>query len=87
VIDKIAHNDTFKVGLVAAVCILVIVFVTTQVLHVGAELAVMGPIILFLGYLVSSGWTPVDEWNPVLYWSAAIILTALVELAFAYVGQ
>jgi hypothetical protein len=83
--DKRAHSDTIKVGLVSAACVLVIAIVTTQVVHVGAELAVMGPILLFLGYLVSNGWTPLPEWNPVLYWSAAIFFTALVEIVFAYV--
>ncbi len=60
------------------------IHLTAQVLHVGAELAVMGPILLFLGYVVSEGWTPLPEWNPILCWSVAIILTTLVELVFAY---
>ncbi len=82
--DKIPHSDTFKVGLVTAACTLVIILVASQVLHVGAELAVMGPILLFLGHLVSRGWTPRPEWNPVVYWSVAIIFTALVEILFVY---
>ena len=78
------HGDALRVGLVSGACIALIAVVTTQVLHVQAELAAMGPIILFLGYLVSSAWSPVPEWSPTLFWCASIILAALVELAFAY---
>ncbi len=84
-VEKIARSATFKLGLVTAGCIALIVLITTQVIHVRAELAVMGPILLFLGYLVSRGWMPLPEWNPILYWSAAIILTTVVEIVFAYV--
>ena len=79
-----AQRDTFQVSLVTVACLAVIVVSTTRILHVEADLAVTGPVILFLGYLVSRGWTPVPEWNPGLYWSVAIILTTVLELSFAY---
>lgn len=85
--DEIVNRDSFKVALVTIACMVVIIFVATQVIHVRVELAVMGPILIFLGYLVSDSWTPIPEWNPALFWSLAIVFTALVEIAFAYVTR
>ncbi len=80
---RMARRDIFQVSLVTAACLTLIVVMTTFVLHVQADLAIMGPAIVFLGYRVSRGWTPVPEWNPSLYWSVSIILTTLVELFLA----
>jgi hypothetical protein len=82
--DRIERSNSFKVALVTAASLVAIILVTTQFLHIGIEFPVMGPVILFLAYLVSSGWTPLSEWDPALYWSLAIIITTLVEIVFAF---
>lgn len=83
-IRRILHSDNFRVGLVTVVCIAFILVVTANVLRVPAEIAIFGPTLLFLGYLVSFGWTPVPDWSPVGFWSLAILLTTFVEIVFAY---
>ncbi len=82
--EKRVRRDTLQVSLVTMACLGAIIVITTQVLHVGADLAIMGPVILFLGYLVSRGWTPVPEWSPSWYWGVSIILTTVIEIIFAY---
>ena len=79
-----ARRDSFQVSVVTALCLVTIAVMTIFVLHVQADLALLGPALVFLGYRVSRGWTPVPEWNPGLYWSVSIILTTVVELFFAY---
>ncbi len=81
---RMARRDILQVSLVTTACLITIVVMTTFVLHVQADLAMLGPAIVFLGYRMSRGWTPVPEWNPSLYWSVSIILTTLVELFLAY---
>ncbi len=80
---KIIRSESGKVGLVAAGCMVVIILITTQVLHLQPLLPSLGPLMLFLGYRVSNGWTPVPEVNAGLFWSAAILFTTVVELVFA----
>jgi hypothetical protein len=82
--DKTEPHATLKLGLVTAGCLLLIQVVTTQVLHVRADAALFGPLLLFLIYFVSDSWTPVPEFAPSVFWSAAIVFTALIEIAFAY---
>ncbi len=78
-------GDTFKVGAVALACIGLVAVMTIQVFHNGFDLAVMGPVILFLGYLVSEAWTPLPELSPAIFWSIAIIFTTVVEVVFLFV--
>lgn len=82
--DKTTFGSTFKVGAVTLVCITVIAVVTAKVIHNEIDLAVMGPVLLFLGYMVSDAWAPLPEWNPTWFWSLAIVLTTIVEIVFAY---
>ncbi len=81
--DQVA-TEYIKVSLVTLVCVLVILFVTTQVLHVDFATPALGLAVLYLGYHVSQGWTPLPAASPALFWSLAIILTTLIEILFAY---
>ncbi len=72
-----------KVALVTAVCALVVFLACTQILHIDVATPILGLVVLYLAYLVSSGWTPLPEWKPAHFWSVAIVLTAFVELGFA----
>ncbi len=83
---KIIRSESGQVGLVTVGCMIAIVLFTTQILHVPPLLPSLGPLILFLGYLVSNGWTPMPEVNAGMFWSIAIVCTTVVELVFAYMA-
>ncbi len=80
---KIIRSESGQVGLVTVGCMIAIVLITTQILHVPPLLPSLGPLMLFLGYRVSNCWTPVPEVNAGLFWSVAILFTTVAELVFA----
>lgn len=82
--DKTTFGDTFKVGAVTLVCIAVVALVTARMIHNQIDLAVMGPVLLFLGYMVSDAWAPLPEWNPTWFWSLAIVFGTIVEIVFVF---
>lgn len=84
IMGKSNSRETFKVGGVTLVCICGVGLMTARVFHDQIDLAVMGPVLLFLGYLVSEAWAPVAKWSPTVFWCATIVLTSIVEIVFAY---
>ncbi len=75
-------NENVQVGLVTLVCVLVLFVISTQFLHTGAT-PVLGLVVLYLAYRLSSGWTPVHELNSALFWSVSMVLTTCVEILLA----
>ncbi len=83
-IEKISQHGAVLVGFVTLAAVLVALLATAPARSSQPLAMALGMLILFLGYFVSDGWTPVDEWNPAVFWSASIACTAVVEILLAY---
>ncbi len=82
-----AASDNLQVSLVALVCGLILFIFSTQFLHLAIAAPVLGILVLYIAYRLSSGWTPVPEMSPTLFWSVSLVLTTFVEIILVWLTK
>lgn len=74
--------DEVKVALVTAACVLGIVIIFKNVLHVQADFIISNsPVYLFIVYIITRDKAKKSKYDKPLYWSLTIIFVTLLTIA------